>query len=240
MKNIPVLITSVAQPNAPFVALKDPEKRIDSTIESLKQWALISPGLEIVICDGSGYDFQKLIGATPLLKALNIEVLYFYNDLEMVKNKGKGYGEGEIIAYALNHSELLDKSDTFAKCTAKYWVNNFQECVASHRKNISIEKYYDSRYSLSYRACDTRFYVVEKDFYLKKLLDSHKASNDFQFYFLEHAFAKDIILNKIPRTDFKIKPLVYGISGSTGEFTESRPESIRKKIVRKFRRNFSQ
>ena len=239
MKNIPVLITSVAQPSAPFVALSDPAKRIDSTIESLKQWALISPGLDIVICDGSGYDFQKLISSTPLLKSLNIEVLHFYNDLEMVKNRGKGYGEGEIIAHALNHSDLLDKSDTFSKCTAKYWVNNFQECAAGHQKNISIEKYYDSRYSLSYRTCDTRFYVVEKDFYLKKLLDSHKATNDFQSYFLEHAFAKDMILNKITGTDFKIEPLVYGISGSTGEFTESCPESIRKKILRKFRRSFS-
>ena len=239
MKNIPVLITSVAQPNAPFVALNDPAKRIDSTIESLKQWALISPGLDIVICDGSGYDFQKSISATPLLKTLNIEVLHFYNDLEMVKNKGKGYGEGEIVAYALNHSDLLDRSDTFSKCTAKYWVNNFQECVAGHQKNISIEKYYDSRYSLSYQACDTRFYVVEKEFYLKKLLNSHKNSNDFQSFFLEHAFAKDIILSKTTGTEFKIKPLVYGISGTTGEFSASRPESIRKKILRQFRRKFS-
>lgn len=239
MKNIPVLITSAAQPNAPFTALNDSKKRIDFTIESLKQWALISPGLDIVICDGSGYDFEKLISATPLLKTLNVEVLHFYNDLEMVKSKGKGYGEGEIIAYALNHSDLLNESDTFSKCTAKYWVNNFQECVASHQKNISIEKYYDSKYSLRYQACDTQFYIVEKDFYLKKLLNSHKTSNDFQSYFLEHAFAKEIILNKITGTEFKIKPLVFGISGTTGDFFSAQPESIRKIILRKFRRNFS-
>jgi len=239
MKKIPVLITSVAQPNAPFVELSDPAIRIDSTIESLKKWASISPGLDIVICDGSGYDFQKLISATPLLKPLNIEVLHFYNDAEMVTTRGKGYGEGEIITYALNHSDLLSKSDTFSKCTAKYWVNNFQECAASHQKNISIEKYYDSRYSLSYQACDTRFYVVDKDFYLNKLLDSHKATNDFQSYFLEHAFAKDIIISKITGTTFKIKPLIDGISGSTGNFSTSRPESIRKKILRQVRRRFS-
>ena len=100
---------------------------------------------------------------------------------------------------------------------------------SGHQKNISIEKQYDSRYSFSYQSCDTRLYVVEKDFYLKKLLNSHKNSNDFQSYFLEHAFAKDIILSKVTGTDFKIKPLVYGISGSTGQFTESHPESIRKK-----------
>ena len=238
MKNIPVLITSVAQPNAPFVELNDPAERINATIKSLEQWALISPGQEIVICDGSGYDFQGLINKTPLLKTLNLEVMHFINDIEMVKHRGKGYGEGEIIAYALNHSEILKKCNTFSKCTAKYWVSNFQECADSHQKNISIEKQYDSRYSFNYQACDTRFYVVEKDFYLKKLLNSHKNSNDFQSYFLEHAFAKDIILSKVTGTEFKIKPLVYGISGSTGQFTESHPEIIRKKMVRQFRKNF--
>lgn len=239
MKNIPVLITSVARPNAPFAVLKDPETRIDATIESLKQWSLISPGLDIVLCDGSGFDFQKKISTTPQLKALNIEVLHFYNDIEMVKSKGKGYGEGEIITYALNHSAILSESDAFSKCTAKYWVSNYQECISSHQKNISIEKYYDSRYSLRYQACDTRFYVVEKDFYLKKLLNSHKASNDFQSYFLEHAFANDIMLNKITGTEFKVKPLVFGISGTTGDFFSSRPESIRIKILRQFRRGLS-
>jgi hypothetical protein len=76
MKNIPVLITSVAQPNAPFVELNDPAERINATIKSLEQWALISPGQEIVICDGSGYDFQGLINKTPLLKTLNLEVMH--------------------------------------------------------------------------------------------------------------------------------------------------------------------
>lgn len=239
MRKIPILITSVAQPNAPFVKLNDPTERINSTIESLKHWALISPGLDIIICDGSGYDFQELISATPLLKTLNIEVLHFFNDLEMVKNKGKGYGEGEIIVYALDHSDILNKYDTFAKCTAKYWVNNFRECAHGHQKNISIEKYYDSRYSLSYQACDTRFYIAEKEFYLNKLANSHKTINDFKSFFLEHAFAREIIFSKISGTEFKIKPLVYGMSGTTGEFSTSRPESIRKKILRKIRRRIS-
>jgi hypothetical protein len=239
MKNIPVLITSVAQPIAPFVAMADPAKRIHSTIESLKHWALISPGLDIIICDGSGYDFQELISSIPLLKTLNIEVLHFFNDLELVKNKGKGYGEGEIIAYALNHSEILNKHDTFSKCTAKYWVNNYQECVYGHQKNISIEKYYDSRYSLKFQACDTRFYIVAKDFYLTKLVNSHKAINDFESCFLENVFARDLILSEIVGTEFKIKPLIYGMSGTTGEFSASRPESVRKKILRMIRRKFT-
>ena len=239
MRKIPVLITSVAQPNAPFVALNNPIERINCTIESLKHWALISPGSDIIICDGSGYNFETLIAATPQLKTLNIEVLHFFNDYEMVKNKGKGYGEGEIIAYALDYSIILNKCDIFSKCTAKYWVKNFQECCRGHQKNISIEKYYESRYSLSYQSCDTRFYIVEKDFYLNILVNSHKNSDDFQSYFLEHAFAKDILLSKIIGTEFKIKPLIYGMSGSTGEFSASRPEGIRKKILRKIRRSFS-
>lgn len=238
MKRIPVLITSVAKPNAPFVALNDPTERINFTIDSLKHWALVSPGQDMIICDGSGYDFEPLINATPQLKAINIEVLHFFNNLDMVKNKGKGYGEGEIIAYALENSSILKKYPIFAKCTAKYWVQNYQECCYAHQKNISIDKYYSSKYSLSYKACDTRFYIVDKDFYLNRLANSHKASNDFQSYFLEHAFADDIILSKATGTEFKAKPLICGISGTTGEFYSSRPESIRKKILRKIRRHF--
>ena len=122
----PLLLTSCVTVSAPFTQITDQTIRVELTIQSIQKWLCIANDLKIVICDGSNYDFSAIVADNFPYHA--IECLSFNNDTESVAKHGKGYGEGEIIKYALAHSTFLNEADYFAKCTSKMWVNNFLEC----------------------------------------------------------------------------------------------------------------
>lgn len=109
------------------VSLRDPDKRIRYTLDSIREWLKKSENIKIVICDGSGFDFDPLI--KKIFPKASIECLFFLNEVDKIKKFGKGYGEGEIISYALKHSKFIIESQWFAKCTAKLWVKNFDEII---------------------------------------------------------------------------------------------------------------
>ena len=111
---VPILLTSSVKVMDSSGKLNNPNLRIHYTIESISEWIKIDPSVQIVICDGSGFDFSDTVkNKFPLAK---IECIFFDNDAEKIKIHGKGYGEGEIIRYALQHSHMLLKSDVFIKC----------------------------------------------------------------------------------------------------------------------------
>lgn len=104
----PILLTSSAIAMDPSVILKDQDMRIFYTLESLEKWLVIYPQGKFVLCDGSNFNFSPLIKLR--FPTASIECLYFENDQNLIKLHGKGYGEGEIIRYALKHSVLLSES----------------------------------------------------------------------------------------------------------------------------------
>ena len=165
MRLPPILLTSSVIAMDSSVALKSQESRIFHTLESIGKWGEISPNNQFVICDGSGFDFS------PLLKEhfpnLNIESIYFMNDGDLIKKHGKGYGEGEIIRYALEHSQFLQKTDWFVKCTAKLWVNNFMSCLKQWNGEFVCKAFFANVFSFkttSLEYIDTRFYISKKSF----------------------------------------------------------------------------
>ena len=52
------------------------------------------------------------------------EWISFQGNTTKTQEKGKGYGEGEIIEYAINHSQLLAKSKMLMKLTGRFYVKN--------------------------------------------------------------------------------------------------------------------
>ena len=126
----PLILTSCVNPsaNVPYLTITNGALRKDMTLHSLCKWQEINPGMNVVLCDGSGYDFSEDI--QDRFQNLNIECLAFKNSWQQVEKYGKGYGEGEILKYALVNSLFLKEADCFAKCTARLWVENFQDCLS--------------------------------------------------------------------------------------------------------------
>lgn len=230
---IPLLITSAVHVAAPFVELREADRRITLTLDAIREWIRIDKNLEIVICDGSGFDFQAKVNV--LFPNTKIECLNFLNNKDLTSTHGKGFGEGEIVNHAILHSQIINQSAYFAKCTSKLWIENFKECINGFNGVFSCEKAFIGRSLKNYTLCDTRFYITEKIFFQKNLADCYKKVDDHRGYYLEYAYA-DALREINPRHIlFKNKPLVFGFSGSTGLYCHSQTDRFRSVLLRRIR-----
>lgn len=218
-EQFPLLLTSAVRPSGNFSAEIDHKTRLEAYLESIRNWLALDMNLRIVVCDGSEFDFA------PYLKDLEtrypIECLKFENDRNGVIKKGKGYGEGQIINYALNNSTYLRDSSVFVKCTGKLWVKNYEILKRKFKGPIQIaplvkvpKKFEDVKTV----ALDTRFYIVEKNYYDLQLRNAYLRVNDDRGVFLEHVFLEQV---KSSTTDFielrpRPEPIILGVSGTSG------------------------
>jgi hypothetical protein len=195
--------------------------RMMHTIESISEWLRIDPHIQIVICDGSGFDFAETVKVN--FPAANIECIFFNNDAEQIKRHGKGYGEGEIIRYAIEHSRLMNESEVFIKCTAKLWVANFNQCLLQWNQQFICGAYFANVFSYKKTALqfiDTRFYITRKDFYVQHFSAVHiQLGNTAQS--IEDAFLDVIQDKKIQHILFRTPPVICGVGGGSGKYYKS-------------------
>jgi hypothetical protein len=215
----PLLLTSSVTPMDLSGRLNDPALRIKHALESVGEWLLRKPELRIVICDGSGYDFSSNMKST--FPNANIECLSFMNDSIQIARHGKGFGEGEIIRYAIKHSKLLQESEEFMKCTAKLWVSNIQQCLSQWSGHFLCNAYFANVYSLKktkIKFLDTRFYIIRKDVYLQFFLDAHSSLGNNPKRSIEYAFLNVMINEKMEGVLFSTPPIVCGMGGGSGRY----------------------
>lgn len=213
----PLLITSAITPaSSEIVELTSVEDRLNYTAEGINNWLRMLPELQIVICDGSNYDLQEFVNTQ--WPHASIEVLTFSNNSMKVSELGKGYGEGEISAYALKNSKILRRSKVFMKCTSKLWVNNIVEILQNNvSTQFHIKRRKNSQGLFVLTWVDTRFYIVEKRFYRRHLSRLYKTVNRKSKYYIEHAFLDRLTtLKSLPKIQFPIKPVICGVSGTSG------------------------
>lgn len=234
--HVPLLITSAIRPSAPYVELRDVQARLDATLVALERWRVLAPNLSIVFCDGSDFDLASC--GSPYLSILrDVEIIKFANDSVETFRRGKGFGEGEIIAHALDKSRVLGSANGFFKCTGKLWVENFPQLLSSIRAPLQIDRYFSRGSLLSADRCDTRFYYVDKRLYYERLRDCHKAVDDHAGIYLEHCFSRALAGPIMSSAVFAVLPQIRGVSGSTAEtfsaVEEGRPAQ-RLRAIRRF------
>ena len=183
-----MLITSAINVAAAHTALIDPTTRLELTLKGIEQWRKTQGVSKVIVCDGSGFDLTTYIQDDRPSISVPCEVIVFQNDIKGVQDKGKGYGEGEIIKYALFVSQLLKDEVFFAKCTGRLFVENFKDCFAHFNGSAAFDFYG----KLKPTQIDTRFYMVSRDFYSSNLMNAHLAVNDTNGYYLEHAFRDEL------------------------------------------------
>ena len=165
--------------------------------------------MPIVICDGSGFDLTDEINKHQIQ---NIEVLFFNNDIEKTKTFGKGYGEGEIVNYALINSTYLSQAQDFIKITGKLWVENIHQCYRNYNGIASFYFYP----LINPNSIDTRFYICNINFFKENLSNAHCYVRDYEGIYLEHVFF-NCLSSKPRQTLLNTKtPLICGRSGSMG------------------------
>jgi hypothetical protein len=170
--------------------------------------------LRYVVVDGSGVDLSEAIN--KLLKKLplkiDIEILHFKNNCAKVRMLGKGYGEGEIIEFALKNSQLLANSNHFMKCTGKLWIKNLTAIINRYQGQMA----FDYRGRMRPTLVDTRFYICKTSEYKKYLAHAHHSVDESNGRNLEHCIADS--LSAVPIHQWAMLPpaVVNGMSGSMG------------------------
>ena len=218
----PLLLTSSVIPTDLSGNLNDPSMRIKHTIESIAEWLKIDPQIQMVICDGSGYDFSDTVKIN--FPSANIECIFFDNDAEQIKKHGKGYGEGEIIRYAIEHSKFIKQSDVFIKCTAKLWVANFDQCLSQWNNQFICGAYFANVFSYkktTLKFVDTRFYISRKDYYLKYFSAAHTQLGNTVGLSIEDTFLDVILQEKMKHIFFRTPPVICGVGGGSGKYYKS-------------------
>ncbi len=232
--NVPILLTSSVVAHDTGVALNDTAERLRLTLESLEQWLKLDPQLRIVLCDGSGFDFSRIVSEKfPLAE---IECLHFENRQDLVNQYGRGYGEGEIVRYALAHSKFIANSGCFAKCSAKLWVENFAQCLSGWNGSILCKGVFLNVFSLfkntTFSYVDTRFYIASCASYKKHLENAHFQINKEHGHSLEECF-KDVFMKyNLEKILFNTPPVICGVGGGTGTYYNNSPTRKLKERLR--------
>lgn len=233
----PVLLTSSVIAHDTGVALKDTKERLRLTLDSLGEWLRIDSSLQIVICDGSGFDFSEPI--RQRFPGASVECLFFNNNIDAVQRLGRGYGEGEIVRHAVEHSRFIAQAQCFAKCTAKLWVENFQACLAEWNGRLCLKGVFLDVFSpfktttLAY--VDTRFYIAQVQVYREFLLEAHARIDKDRGYGLEECF-RDTVVGTAGMTGvlWRTPPVIAGVGGGIGVSYRNPLKRIIKERIRSF------
>ncbi|WP_051525996.1 hypothetical protein [Butyrivibrio proteoclasticus] len=209
MKNsdVCILITGCMFPqkNINKLSLIDSEERKRQYLNSIEYYLLKTKYKKIVYCDNSSAKpFDNLYFlATQLSK--EFEWISFQGNEEMVLSKGKGYGEGEIIDYALNHSKILARCDCFIKVTGRLVIDNIDWFLYLNKKYT----YFDVHKQL----IDTRCYLTNIRIFKERFMHVYERVDDNNKYYLEHVFFESYMKNN---NLLRIIPFYLNIEGQSG------------------------
>jgi len=169
-----VVLTATIDPavGKVHVVLSDKLERLNQYLENIKNLILKSNFDCIIFCENSLYQYDYSNLATLAQNhGKKLEILSFMGSNDIIGVKGKSYGEGEILNYAINNSTYLKNDEAaFYKITGRLYVDNVNTILADSRhNNVFI------RWDVRKKEVDTRFFKVQVGFfkeYIYHLLDN--------------------------------------------------------------------
>lgn len=206
-----------------YVKIVDEKERLQDYKKTIL-WAIhSSPFTKIVFCENSNYIFDtKKFSAEAIKCKKSFEYITFKGNTEKILKQGKGYGEGEIIQYAINNSEILKKETDFYKITGRLRIKNIENIVNKQRRGECCfnESLFDKD------AYDTRFYYCEKIFFVKELMNEYKKVDDDSGNGIEKIYYDKMKQDNIRPKGFYYYPQFQGKSGTAGFSYEKEPPII--------------
>ena len=208
------IVPSLEQRDLTLVNVQERENQYRAALRVLLRSEKIK---RVVFCDNSQFDFnwqEEQSIADALDKEL--ELITFMGNTEAIVRQGKGYGEGQIIEYALKNSVLLNKNDIgFFKLTGRLVISNIDKIAMQMDERIN---YFNPMYINPMKhMTDTRFYYVLKRDYISNLLHVYNQvdDNDKNTY-LESIFHRYLNNTYLSYKNMPIYPAFEGQSGTSG------------------------
>lgn len=220
-KKVLLITASIFPQEKRFLELKNPKQRLRQYLNSLRFYIIQTNLTKIVMCDNSIGKFpdEKMI-ALAKRYGKDFEFLQFKGSEGKIVSRGKGYGEGEIVEYALTHSRLLKEATFFIKVTGRLKVRNIDQIAA----NMDLDKIYMNREIRNFQApkkqgrqMNTVIYGVPQNVYMSEFAGLYKAVWDNHETYIEHLFYNKIIKNKLDVYNLPRFPVIDGMSGTMGK-----------------------
>ena len=205
MKKV-ILLTGCINPNGmPFTQLNNPSERQKQYIDAI-HFYLSNTTCQIVFCENSNTDIK------PYIKNVQdrLEILTFSGNQN--KQRGKGYGEAEIIEYALSHSSFIQDDSIIIKITGRLVVNNISQII---RSLTCKQDFVTCLFHSDLKFADSRIFCATVSFF-REFLNNKECINDSEDVFFEHILASSVLASSIRFLPYIEEPLITGISGSTG------------------------
>jgi len=210
-----VVLTATIDPSVGniTVALNDKHERLRQYLENIRNLILKTDVTHIIFCENSNYthDFSDLISlANDHCKFL--EIISFTGTNEIIKDKGKSFGEAEILNFAVDNSAYLqDDNVTFYKLTGRIFVENINKILIENCcDNIFI------RWDVKKKEVDTRFFKVQTGFYKKNLYRLLDQMNESCGLSIEEVYFNHL-KGKTSIHSFQSYPEIKGICASLGK-----------------------
>lgn len=161
----------------------------------------------IVIVDNSNYKFMNDFTTSDRFEALSFQG----DDI----GKGKGWGECQILKYALMNSSFLRDSDQIIKITGRLIIHNINSILINC--NSSNDIYADSNLSLSYT--HSYFFVAPPSFFIKEIFNRHEMMNDKKGVHFEHILGISIKswCQRYNYHEFKLPLYIVGHPGNSNK-----------------------
>lgn len=232
-QNIVLLTASIdpAASNTPLTQITNAQVRLDQYIRNINR-LIESRAFDVIIfCENTNYVFDH----TALLEKagnnkVEIEFLRFTGNYSKVSELGKGYGEGEIIKYAIENSKYLKENAVFYKLTGRIFITNIKQIVRMDQQKDVI--FIKAQRTAS--VIDARFFKTSVTFFKEHLISVFTEVNDHQKNYLEMVYFKK--LSKVDGIQkFSEFPKFTGLSGSTGEkYDQSAYEYLKYSLLLRF------
>lgn len=173
-----IILTATVDPSVGnvHVVLSDKHERLNQYLDNIRNLILQSDFSRIVFCENSNYlhDYSSL-ATLARQHGKELEILSFMGSNDIIKVKGKSYGEAEILNHAVNNSAFLkDDSAVFYKMTGRISVVNINVILDGSRHDNHF-----IRWDFRKNEVDTRFFKTQVGFFkenLYHLLDHYDES----------------------------------------------------------------
>ena len=218
MNNI-LLMTACIKPydNIPVLKISNADERLKHYKEAIVKYINNSNFDTIVMVDNSDFVLENEYEYKNIAKKNRKEFIYltFKGNEEKAKLKGKSYGEGEIIEYALNNCSYFKKNPYFFKVSGRYFIKNNRAILKRIDKN---NNYFDPwNYKRLYMGIDSVFFGCKTKDYLLFFAGEHEYADDDNGYGFERILYDCIKQKNVPFKFFPISPQYdVPVQASTG------------------------
>lgn len=194
--------------------IKSTTLRLQQYITNITKYIIDSPFNQIIFCENSNYNIsseREILESLAKFYHKKIELIQFKWDTDRTNLQGRGYGESEIMEYALQKSKLIFDDQPIIKITWRYYLSNSCEFVNyNHKKNMFI------RMSPMKPRCSTACYIFTPSFYREHLwwigekVDDKKGKNSMLEWVFYHQLSQKTHLIET----FRVLPKLQAITWS--------------------------